>query len=170
MTKTRNFVAVLVLGIILGIAIVLVVRIVQTRIALADLVACTRNLRRSDGAKDSYVLEHYTAKGIAKVIGIEVTWADIDPYLPEGRPSCPRGGIYCINLYGRDPSCTMPSHSLFYYDPRQKLEDDPTFILFPKRQHDWVWVAGYATVVTGLAVLISRRRDGRSQQTDAPVS
>jgi hypothetical protein len=89
--------------------------------------ACINNLRRIDGAKSEWELEHN-----AKTNDL-VTINDIRPYLelgigPNGKPyikldakgnlpKCPSGGTYAIGKVGEAPTCSIgtnesPAHVL----------------------------------------------------------
>lgn len=71
-----------------------------------QLIACINNLRHIDGAKQQWALEN---RKDANALPVET---DLAPYLKDGVPKCPAGGVYALNTVGVIPTCTLPGHIL----------------------------------------------------------
>ena len=70
------------------------------------LNACINQLRQMDGAKQQWALEN------RKSAADTPTDKDIAPYLRNGIPKCPAGGIYTINTVAVAPTCSIRGHAL----------------------------------------------------------
>ncbi|HYG25055.1 MAG TPA: hypothetical protein VEH04_19985 [Verrucomicrobiae bacterium] len=68
--------------------------------------ACVNNLRRLDGAKQQWALEHQ------KPATAMPQPAEIASYLGNAIPACPVGGTYTLNAVNQPPTCSDPSHKL----------------------------------------------------------
>jgi hypothetical protein len=68
--------------------------------------ACINNLRQIDGAKEQLQLETKLKDGDVATI------AAVGAYIKAGFPTCPAGGSYTLGVIGRDPTCSVPGHSL----------------------------------------------------------
>ena len=73
------------------------------------VVSCSNNLRRIDGLKEPWGLEHAQTTNAP-------TWDDLRPYIHGNTnlPICPAGGIYTIGRRGEHPTCSIGGgmHSL----------------------------------------------------------
>ena len=69
---------------------------------------CINNLRRIDGAKQTWALEN--KKDDSQTLTSQV----LDKYLQGGINTlvCPAGGRYSINPVGQKPTCSIPGHQL----------------------------------------------------------
>ena len=70
--------------------------------------SCYVNLKRIDGAKSSWALNH------GKTTNDVPNWDDLvgkKAYLPE-MPTCPQGGTYAAGSVGEAPRCSIPDHVL----------------------------------------------------------
>jgi hypothetical protein len=72
---------------------------------------CINNLRRIDGAKWTWALEHNKTNADVP------TWADILPYLSRDQGNtnilkCPSGGVYTLGAVTSAPTCSIPGHAL----------------------------------------------------------
>jgi hypothetical protein len=69
---------------------------------------CINNLRRIDGAKQTWALEN--KKDDSQTPSSE----ELDKYLDHGFNAlvCPAGGRYSINPIGQKPTCSIPGHQL----------------------------------------------------------
>lgn len=76
--------------------------------------ACINNLRRIDGAKQTWALEHFGTNSHMNAAKIYPSWNNIQPYLgrgPKGSlPTCPNGGKYTIGNLEEAPKCSVPGH------------------------------------------------------------
>jgi hypothetical protein len=68
--------------------------------------ACLNNLRQLDGAKQQWALE---AK---KTASDTPTEREIAPYLKDGIPKCPAGGVYTLKAVNSAPTCSIAGHAL----------------------------------------------------------
>lgn len=71
-----------------------------------QLNACLNNLRRLDGAKQQWALEN------RKSANAMPTEADVFPYLKDGIPRCPAGGVYTLKTLEAPPTCSIAGHQL----------------------------------------------------------
>jgi hypothetical protein len=68
--------------------------------------ACINNLRWIAGSKELLAREKQLKPGTA------VDIQDVAPYVIDGWRDCPAGGTYTVNPIGKDPTCSIPGHSL----------------------------------------------------------
>lgn len=68
--------------------------------------ACINNLRRIDGAKEQWALEHKKEAGDLIVI------SEIYEYVKGGHPRCPTDGTYRYGKLGDAPLCSIKGHTL----------------------------------------------------------
>ena len=67
---------------------------------------CINNLRQLDGAKQQWALE---AKKNPNATPSE---REIAPYLKDGIPKCPAGGVYTLKTVDSVPTCSVAGHAL----------------------------------------------------------
>jgi competence protein ComGC len=67
---------------------------------------CINNLRRIEGAKELWALEHPGSTNNAP------TMQDLSQYFKGTKLECPTGGTYSINAVGEPPRCSIPKHRL----------------------------------------------------------
>ncbi|HET7626086.1 MAG TPA: hypothetical protein VFM25_12555 [Verrucomicrobiae bacterium] len=89
------------IGLMSAIAIPNFVKARQT----AQKNACINNLRRIEGAKQQWALEHNMPEASIP------TESDLLPYL-RAMPTCPAGGHYTIGAVNEKPTCSIPDHKL----------------------------------------------------------
>lgn len=95
-TLVEIMIVVAIIGLLAAIAIPSFIRARQN----TQQSTCINNLRLIDGAKDQHALER------GKSNGDPVVNADISPYLKQGIPTCPIGGVaYVVGVIGTDPLC-----------------------------------------------------------------
>ena len=94
-------------------AVLCAVVIVALLVGLAVFIrtcrpSCASNLVHIDTCKEQFAL----ASGGTNLSEISVE--DLEPWLdtPWRELRCPKGGIYSINEYGVDPTCSHPGHTL----------------------------------------------------------
>jgi hypothetical protein len=68
--------------------------------------ACVNNLRQIEGAKHQWALENNKPESATP------STQDILPYLKDGFPKCPAGGIYSINAVQAHPTCSTQGHAV----------------------------------------------------------
>src|ERR1051325_720075 len=100
-TLVEIMIVVAIIGLLAAIAIPNFVRARQT----AQTNACINNLRRIDGAKQQWALEHQ------KKAEDTPTAIDLQPFL-DNFPTCPAGGTYTIGKVSEAPTCSVPGHHL----------------------------------------------------------
>jgi hypothetical protein len=69
---------------------------------------CIANLKQVDSAKEQWALDNNKSPGAV------VRFKDLigrDLYL-KGKPTCPKGGLYSLDRYGENPTCTVEGHLL----------------------------------------------------------
>jgi hypothetical protein len=84
--------------------------------------ACINNLRRIDGVKQQWAIEH------GKSPADSVTWEDITPYFRAGGKitNCPAGGRYSLGLaVSNDTTCSVPNHVLPEWPANDSLQKPP---------------------------------------------
>jgi hypothetical protein len=69
-------------------------------------IICLHHLREITDAKEALVREKNLKPGVVSV-------ETLAGYLERGMPECPAGGKYVINRIGTNPTCSIPSHSMF---------------------------------------------------------
>lgn len=67
---------------------------------------CLNNLRQLDGAKQQWALE---AKKTSSATPSE---REIAPFLKDGIPKCPAGGVYTLKAVDSVPTCSIAGHAL----------------------------------------------------------
>lgn len=68
--------------------------------------ACINNLRQIDAAKEQWALSTGATTGAVDIAGVAA-------YIRGNAiPQCPKGGMYKINILGKDPECSIPGHDL----------------------------------------------------------
>lgn len=83
-------------------------RILQMKQQEAVVSNCINNLRKIDGAKQQWALEHQKSPDAVP------TPQDLLPYLGTDGifPQCPGGGRYTLNAVDKAPTCSIPGHVL----------------------------------------------------------
>jgi hypothetical protein len=78
----------------------------------SNATICQRNLKNIDIAKEQWALDN------KKSADMVPTWNDLlgattpsAPYL-SGMPKCPDGGTYTLNAVSKNPTCSIPGHTL----------------------------------------------------------
>lgn len=73
---------------------------------------CKNNLKMIDLAKEQWALDNKKSSDALP------TWNDLldsvspsAPYLSQ-MPKCPDGGTYTLNAVGKNPTCSIPGHSI----------------------------------------------------------
>jgi hypothetical protein len=91
----------------------------------SPLNSCRANLRQLDSAKEQYFADHKLSKDDS------VTLKDLCPEYLKTAPKCPEGGRYSINALGKNPTCSIASHTIVIQNPvspeppRDKTRDSP---------------------------------------------
>jgi TolA-binding protein len=71
-----------------------------------EALACLNNLRQLEGAKQQWALENNKPENATP------TAQDILPYLRNGLPTCPSGGVYTLSAMQAHPTCSTQGHAL----------------------------------------------------------
>jgi hypothetical protein len=84
----------------------------KDKAAVSNATICKHNLKNINLAKEQWALEN------KKSADAVPTWNDLlgsvtpsAPYL-SGMPKCPDGGTYTLNAVSKNPTCSIPGHTI----------------------------------------------------------